>query len=107
MNMRHLILGGARSGKTRVALEQAHEWARRSNASVAYVATAQALDAEMNERIGRHRAERPATWSTEEAPLELAATLARIPASSVVVIDCLTLWLSNALLLDFDESQPR
>jgi len=107
MSMRHLILGGARSGKTRVALEHAHEWARRLNASVTYVATAQALDAEMNERIERHRAERPMAWSTVEAPLQLAAALADIQPSSVVVIDCLTLWLSNALLLDFDEAQPR
>jgi adenosylcobinamide kinase/adenosylcobinamide-phosphate guanylyltransferase len=88
-------------------LDHAHEWASRLSARVAYVATAQALDAEMNERIALHRAERPATWTTEEAPLALAATLARLPPSSVVVIDCLTLWLSNALLLDFDEAQPR
>jgi len=105
--MRHLILGGARSGKTGVALECAREWSRRSGAGVTYVATAQALDAEMNERIARHRAERPSIWNTIEAPLELASTLAAIERSDVLVIDCLTLWLSNALLEDFDESSPR
>jgi adenosylcobinamide kinase/adenosylcobinamide-phosphate guanylyltransferase len=107
MSMRHLLLGGARSGKTRIALDHAHEWAQRLSANVAYVATAQALDVEMGERIARHREERPMRWTTVEAPLDLASTLMSIPASNVVVIDCLTLWLSNALLLDFDEARPR
>lgn len=107
MNRRHLILGGARSGKTGVALECAREYAQQANASVTYVATARALDADMSDRIARHRAERPPTWRTEEAPLQLGATLARLPSATVVVIDCLTLWLSNALLLDFVEEQPR
>ncbi len=107
MVMRHLILGGARSGKTRAALDRALDWSRRLSANVTYVATAQALDEEMKERIARHRAERPTTWSTVEAPLQLASALAGIQPSSVVVIDCLTLWLTNALLLDFDEERPR
>lgn len=105
--MRHLILGGARSGKTRVALDHAGEWSRKLDSRVTYVATAQALDAEMEARIERHRSERPDTWHTVEAPLQLASALAHIPAPSVIVIDCLTLWLTNALLHDFDERQPR
>jgi len=105
--MRHLILGGARSGKTRLALKCALEWSNEASLPVTYVATAQALDQEMRERITRHRLERPAAWRTVETPLALAPALASIPCSSVILIDCLTLWLSNALLVDFDEAQPR
>lgn len=107
MSMRHLVLGGARSGKTRVALDCARLPTQEVDASVTYVATARALDGEMGERIARHRAERPDAWTTIEAPLQLAAALTGISASTVVVIDCLTLWLTNALLLDFDEAHPR
>ncbi len=68
-----------------------------------YVATAQALDAEMGHRIALHRAERPASWTTVEAPSCLADALLACDAGTIVVIDCMTLWLSNALLADFDE----
>jgi adenosylcobinamide kinase/adenosylcobinamide-phosphate guanylyltransferase len=104
---RHLVLGGARSGKTRYALQLAELLASRRSAQVVYVATAQAGDAEMAERIARHRAERPVTWRTLEAPLKLADSLSRVNSNTVLVIDCLTLWLSNALLQDFDEQTPR
>ena len=104
---RHLVLGGARSGKTRHALQLAQTLASKRSASVLYVATAQAGDAEMVERIARHRAERPATWATLEAPEHLADALAHVGSNAVLVIDCLTLWLSNAMLRDFDERAPR
>jgi adenosylcobinamide kinase/adenosylcobinamide-phosphate guanylyltransferase len=102
---RHLILGGARSGKTRVALEHAATLAHPLALGVTYVATARIQDAEMAQRIERHRAERPGSWSTVEAPLELAQSLHAI-SNEVIIVDCLTLWLSNALLQDFDAAQP-
>jgi adenosylcobinamide kinase/adenosylcobinamide-phosphate guanylyltransferase len=89
-----LITGGARAGKTAFALALA----RRHPGPVVYVATAEARDAEMAARIQRHRAERPPHWATVEAPLSLAAALAHIPPTALVVLDCLTLWVSNLLL---------
>jgi adenosylcobinamide kinase/adenosylcobinamide-phosphate guanylyltransferase len=103
---RHLILGGARSGKTRHALRLAEALANQQSASVLYVATAHAGDAEMAARIARHRAERPFSWRTLEVPSRLADALLSLPPQSVAIVDCLTLWLSNALLRDFDEQTP-
>jgi adenosylcobinamide kinase/adenosylcobinamide-phosphate guanylyltransferase len=73
---------------------------------VTYVATAQPLDEEMQHRISLHRAERPATWRTLEAPTRLAQALAAHDRSAILVIDCMTLWLSNALLQDFRDDAP-
>jgi adenosylcobinamide kinase/adenosylcobinamide-phosphate guanylyltransferase len=87
-----LILGGARSGKSRLALQRA----AATGKPVSFVATAQAHDAEMAARIARHRAERPARWATIEAPLDLAGAIHSAKAGCIVV-DCLTLWLSNCL----------
>jgi adenosylcobinamide kinase/adenosylcobinamide-phosphate guanylyltransferase len=106
MPERHLILGGARSGKTNHAITLAASRAAARNLPVVYVATAEALDDEMRNRIGRHRAERPQSWQTVEAPRDLAAALRVLPPA-IVVVDCLTLWLSNGLLPDFDEAQPN
>lgn len=93
----HLILGGARSGKSR----HAEQLARAAAAPVTYIATARAGDAEMARRIARHRADRPGQWSTVEAPVELAAALADAAApGTVVIVDCLTLWLTNLLFDD-------
>jgi adenosylcobinamide kinase/adenosylcobinamide-phosphate guanylyltransferase len=103
---RHLVLGGARSGKTRYALQLATTLANARGADVFYVATAEALDEEMRDRIRRHQAERPSHWRTIEAPWGLASALAQLSADEVVVVDCLTLWLSNALLRDFREEAP-
>ena len=88
-----LILGGARSGKP------AHALARAEAAAPArvYVATAQAWDDEMADRIARHKAERGAGWRTVEAPLDLAGPLAGVRPGEAVLIDCLTLWLSNLM----------
>ena len=88
-----LILGGARSGKTGLALRLAEA---RSAAPV-LIATAEALDAEMQDRIAGHRAERGPHWLTVEAPLDLAGALAALPADQVALVDCLTLWLSNLM----------
>lgn len=103
---RRLILGGARSGKTAHAIALAKSLSEQNNFDVTYVATAQPLDAEMRHRIALHRAERPAAWHTLEAPGGLAQAVAALPANQVVVIDCMTLWLSNALLQDFREDAP-
>lgn len=91
---RHLILGGARSGKSRFAEQLATD----SGLPVTVVATAEALDAEMAARIARHRSDRPAHWRTVEAPRELAEVLrATCGDGQCVVVDCLTLWLANTL----------
>lgn len=89
-----LILGGARSGKSR----HAQHLAEASGLSVTLIATGQARDAEMAARIARHRAERPADWQTVEEPLHLARALQHAAASGRhVLVDCLTLWLMNLL----------
>lgn len=94
-----LLVGGARSGKSRIAQTRAEEL----NGELVYIATGQALDAEMTARIARHRAERGARWRTVEAPLELADTIRREGAHDrVLLVDCLTLWLSNLLLGEHD-----
>ncbi|TSA20686.1 MAG: bifunctional adenosylcobinamide kinase/adenosylcobinamide-phosphate guanylyltransferase [Betaproteobacteria bacterium] len=92
--MTALIIGGARSGKSRYA----QGWAERGGAAVALIATGQARDAEMAARIARHQAERPAAWQTVEEPIHLAAVLQRAAgAGRCVVVDCLTLWVLNLL----------
>jgi len=92
---RTLLIGGARSGKSALA----EQWARDSGREVVVIVTAQAGDAEMAARIAAHQAARPATWHTVEAPLNLADALRRFDAPQhCLVVDCLTLWLSNSLL---------
>ena len=93
--MIELILGGARSGKSRLAEQRARDWQAQGR-HVVYVATAQAGDAEMAARIAQHRAGRPSEWRTVEVTLTLADTLQREAAADRgIVVDCLTLWLSN------------
>lgn len=93
--MIQFFLGGARSGKSRLA-EQA---AQASNLEVVYIATAQGLDSEMQQRIEKHQSDRPAHWLTVEEPLNLAATIQSYASDKrCLLIDCLTLWLSNQLL---------
>src|SRR5215469_8386962 len=92
--MRTLILGGARSGKSALAERLAHE----SGHPVVYIATAQAHDAEMAARIAHHRSRRPAHWQSVEEPLALADALRKhAQPGHCVLVDCLTLWLSNLL----------
>ena len=94
-----LVLGGARSGKSRFA-EQIGEG---SDDTLVYIATAQAFDAEMTARIARHRDDRPPRWQTVECPLEIVGAIEAYDApGQTIVIDCLTLWLSNLMLSDHD-----
>jgi adenosylcobinamide kinase / adenosylcobinamide-phosphate guanylyltransferase len=94
-----LLTGGARSGKSAIAVRRAE----RSGAPVVFVATGQARDAEMADRIARHQVERPAGWTTLEAPLDLAAALTPLPPGRTVVVDCLSLWVSNLMERGEDE----
>lgn len=90
------LLGGARSGKSDLAVRVAEQLEHRGR-PVVFVATAEARDAEMTQRISRHREERPATWTTYEAPLDLLAPLTQEPTTSVLLLDCLSLWVSNLM----------
>ncbi|KHN67553.1 bifunctional adenosylcobinamide kinase/adenosylcobinamide-phosphate guanylyltransferase [Acinetobacter calcoaceticus] len=95
--MLQLILGGARSGKSRLA----EQTTISMQLAVTYVATAQALDPEMQNRIAHHQNQRPAHWSLVEEPLFLAKTLQKIDRpNQIILVDCLTLWLTNLLLLE-------
>lgn len=92
-----LIGGGARSGKSRFALERA----RREGSRLVFIATAEAGDEEMARRIEMHRADRGPDFVTIEAPVELPAAI-RNADFDAIVVDCLTLWLANILDRDFD-----
>jgi len=89
-----LVGGGARSGKSAYALARARELGARR----LFVATARRYDAEMEDRIARHRAEREAEFDTAEEPLALPEVLAGARGYDVAVVDCVTLWLSNQLI---------
>lgn len=102
--MLELILGGARSGKSRLAERLACE----SGLAVTYIATAQAGDGEMAARIAHHRSRRPADWALVEEPLHLMQTLRdRAAENRCLLVDCLTLWLTNLLLLDDSSALSR
>jgi adenosylcobinamide kinase / adenosylcobinamide-phosphate guanylyltransferase len=89
-----LVLGGARSGKSDYALKLA----MAAPPPWVFVATAEPLDAEMQDRIKRHKEARGEGWITLEAPIDLASALEQAPVDAPVVIDCFTLWLSNLML---------
>jgi adenosylcobinamide kinase/adenosylcobinamide-phosphate guanylyltransferase len=90
----HLVLGGARSGKSRYAVEQAAQ----SGGRVAFLATARALDGDMAARIARHQAERPAGWTTLEEPQDLVAACRRAAtAHDLIIVDCATVWVANLM----------
>lgn len=95
-----VLLGGARSGKSSLALEIAGSL----NLPVTFIATAEPLDAELTERIDRHRAERPREWQTIEEPIDLEAALAKVPSEAAVIVDCLTLWVANLFGRDLDDA---
>jgi adenosylcobinamide kinase/adenosylcobinamide-phosphate guanylyltransferase len=97
-----LILGGARSGKSGFAQRAAEAAARAAGRRPVLIATGQAFDAEMRERIDRHRADRGAAWTTREVPLLLASEIAGLDAAEIVVVDCLTLWLTNLMMAEAD-----
>jgi adenosylcobinamide kinase/adenosylcobinamide-phosphate guanylyltransferase len=88
-----VLLGGARSGKSRLAVDMGKRWQGR----VALIVTGEARDEEMADRIKRHRAERPDDWDTVEEPLDLDAALGSVPDDALAIVDCLTLWVSNLL----------
>lgn len=97
--MAELILGGARSGKSRLAERQAVD----SGLAVVYIATSQPLDGEMSARVAHHRARRPDHWGLVEEPVELARVLREhASAGTCLLVDCLTLWLTNLLMLEDD-----
>ncbi len=100
----HLILGGARSGKSRFAqaIAEAHA------GDIQLIVTAEILDEEMRERVARHQAERPAHWHVTEAPVDLPEAIARLAQpGACVLVDCLTLWLSNILCTQPDTLERR
>lgn len=88
-----LFLGGARSGKSALAVRRGEAF----GGPVAFIATAEPRDREMADRIARHRAERPAGWTTIEAPADLARAVAGVPDGACTIVDCLSLWVSNLL----------
>jgi adenosylcobinamide kinase/adenosylcobinamide-phosphate guanylyltransferase len=88
-----VLLGGARSGKSARAIQLAREWA----GPVTVIATGEAGDEEMAERICLHRAARPSSWTTVEEPLDLAGAIERVPRESALIVDCLSLWVANRL----------
>lgn len=90
--MKSLVLGGVKSGKSRFAEQRAAD----CSDAVCYVATAQALDDEMRERIARHQQQRPVHWRVCEEPLDIASVLTEV-SDELVLVDCLTLWMSNLL----------
>ena len=105
--MRQLLLGGARSGKSKLAEQLASELETLgSNVPVTYLATAepagQYKDAEMAQRIARHQASRPAQWQLLEQPLAIAEAIESAQPNSCLLIDCLTLWLSNQIAQSTD-----
>jgi adenosylcobinamide kinase/adenosylcobinamide-phosphate guanylyltransferase len=96
----YLILGGARSGKSRHALAAARSASRRTG----FIATAEAVDSSMRERITRHKAERPRDWITMEEPLDVVLACRRLARRvDLIVVDCLTVWVSNQMARALDD----
>ena len=89
-----VLLGGARSGKSALA----QRLATATDAAVTMIVTSEARDDEMAQRIAAHRAARPAHWATIEAPLDVVGALAGAPRDACVILDCLTMWVTNLLL---------
>jgi adenosyl cobinamide kinase/adenosyl cobinamide phosphate guanylyltransferase len=94
-----VLLGGARSGKSDAAVRMAIAW----GGPVTFVATAEAFDADMAERISRHRTERPADWALIEEPVNLARALGLAPPGDLALVDCLTVWVGTLMHHGFDE----
>ncbi|MDP5239155.1 bifunctional adenosylcobinamide kinase/adenosylcobinamide-phosphate guanylyltransferase [Uliginosibacterium sp. 31-16] len=101
---RHFVIGGARSGKSHFAQGIAETHA----GEIQLIVTAEILDEEMRERVAKHRAERPAHWRVTEAPLDLPEAVTRLARpGACVLVDCLTLWLSNILCTQPDTLESR
>ncbi len=102
----HLILGGARAGKTKFAQNLALKLSKDSKAPPIYIATGQALDPEMEERIRIHKIDRGEDFQTKECPLNLSDPLLSASSNDIMLIDCLTLFVSNLLCAEkFDEKK--
>jgi adenosyl cobinamide kinase/adenosyl cobinamide phosphate guanylyltransferase len=95
------LLGGARSGKSTLGVQIAEQ----QPLPVTYVATAEPFDDDLRDRVERHRAERPAQWTTVECPLELAAAIRAVPDHRFLIVDCLTVWLGNLFVHVVDSEQ--
>lgn len=95
--MIHFILGGARSGKSHFAEQQVLALVEKNNKPAVYIATATALDTEMNSRIDQHQRDRDDSWQLIECPLSLADILSELDRGHIYLVDCLTLWLNNQL----------
>lgn len=95
--MKQLILGGARSGKSSFAEQQAQSLAQKNGFTLHYIATALSSDDEMTERIEHHQARRGVEWILHESPYQLCEKLPQFTPTDVVLIDCLTLWLNNQI----------
>lgn len=93
-----LLLGGARSGKSLLSERLASELAFDLGLPVIALVTAEPIDEEMQARIERHQADRPPGWSTVEAPYDLLEAVAEVPDTEIIVVDCVTVWLSNLLV---------
>ncbi len=104
MNQLTLLVGGARSGKSDLAVQIGLR--HKDPGAITFVATAQRFDDDMSARIDRHRAERP-EWPTVEAPVELRRVLTETPTDHLVIIDCLTLWVSNLMLEQWPDDAVR
>jgi adenosylcobinamide kinase / adenosylcobinamide-phosphate guanylyltransferase len=96
-----LLIGGARSGKSSLAVDIGHRH-EAAGIAVTYIATAPVVDDDMSRRIDRHRAERPAGWATIEEEIDLIGALEQV-SSGLAIIDCLTLWTSNMMWADHDD----
>jgi adenosylcobinamide kinase / adenosylcobinamide-phosphate guanylyltransferase len=99
------LTGGARSGKSSLAVRLAQKAADQTGAPVIFIATAEALDEEMRHRIDLHQRERKSDWATIEAPHELEAAIALTPSNAFLIVDCLSLWVSNLMLADVPNLQ--
>ncbi len=100
-----LLLGGARGGKSAYAIRLAQDVERVAGDEVCFIATAQGLDEDMTKRIARHRAERPTNWRTIEEPYQIDEALKQAAETEVVIVDCLTLFVSNWLMRHEDEHE--
>lgn len=89
--MRTLLVGGARSGKSTLAVQMGE----RQTAPVTFVATAEPFDDDLRDRVARHRLERPSHWTTVECPVLLHDAIREVPAHHFLVVDCLTVWMGN------------
>lgn len=99
------IIGAVRSGKSRFALQLAKQKAGAGRAGVVFLATCRPKDREMKERVRRHKISRPSSWQTIEEPLDIAAAIKRVKGEKVIILDCLTLWLSNLLCAGAGEKE--